>query len=55
VYAVGALNVTSIPQIVTSILSVNPNPELVVIALGTSASLPWTEAQLKSAVDVLPA
>jgi len=56
VYGVGGLNVTRIHKMVSNILSVNQEPgPVVVIALGTNASLLWTKAQLKAAVALLPA
>lgn len=54
IYGQGGLNVTAIPKMVDNILVLNPQPELVVIALGTNANTTWTRQKLLDAVGRLP-
>lgn len=54
VFGIGGLTVASIPAAIDSILQVNPNPELVVLALGTNADPTWTRARLDAQLDRLP-
>lgn len=46
--------VSTLPMLVSEILAVDPNPRVVVLALGTNASWSWSKAEYLAAVDLLP-
>lgn len=54
IFTIGGLSVSTIPELIETILSVNPEPELVVVALGTNADATWTRADFDAALALLP-
>lgn len=54
VYGLGGRNVDAIPRMVDNVLSLNPNPRAIVIALGTNASDAWTRDQFAAALNKIP-